>query len=117
MIDVAYAMAGSAQGGAEANPLLQLIPFIGIFVVFYFFLIRPQQKRAKERKLMLETLKKGDNVVTQGGLCGRIAAIEDSFLTLEVADKVKVRVLRAFIVGPVSSQLEPNQSNADTGVM
>ncbi len=80
-----------------------------IFGVFYLLLIRPQQKKAKEHKTVLENLKKGDAVITQGGLLGKITALSDQILTLEIADKVQVRVSRAHIAGLAPSGKELNQ--------
>jgi preprotein translocase subunit YajC len=110
MIDTAFAMAapGGGQGGADMNTLMQLAPMILIFVVFYFLLIRPQQQKAKDHKTMLENLKKGDSVITQGGIFGKIVALTDQVVTLEIADKVKVRVSRAHILGPAPSNIDQN---------
>ncbi len=83
---------GSAAGGPAG--CMQLTPLLLMFVIFYFLLIRPQQKRQKEHREMLSRLKKGDKVVTGGGLIGVIDALTDDELVLEVADRVKVRVLR-----------------------
>lgn len=77
--------------------LRQFGPLILIFVIFYFLLIRPQQKREKERKKMLASLKKGDDVITIGGIYGKILNIKDDVLTLEVGDKVKINVTRSAI--------------------
>jgi preprotein translocase subunit YajC len=102
MIDTAYAMAGSGgQGPTDMNSfLVSMLPMILIFGVFYFLLIRPQQKKAKEHKTMLDSLKKGDSVITNGGLFGKINAITDQVVTLEIAKDVRVRVARGSISGP-----------------
>ncbi len=71
-----------------------LLPIILMFVVLWFLMIRPQMKRAKEHKTLIESLAKGDEVVTQGGIAGRIAKVGDNFLTLEVAPNVEVAVQR-----------------------
>ncbi len=84
--------AGAAQGGFES-----LIPLVLIFVIFYFLLLRPQIKRAKEHKKMTESLSKGDEVVTTGGMLGRISKLDDSFITLEIAEGVSVKVQRSAI--------------------
>ena len=83
-----------AAAPAEAQPdaLMTFLPLILIFVVFYFLLIRPQTKRAKEHKQMVEGLAKGDEVVTNGGLLGRITAVGENFVQLQIADNVEVRV-------------------------
>ena len=81
-ISTAYAQ---TAGGSTEQQLLGFLPIILMFVVLYFLMIRPQMKRAKEHKAMLEALKKGDEVVTAGGLVGRITKVGDSYVTLEVA--------------------------------
>jgi len=84
-----------AAGGQAAEPGFgSLIPLVLIFVIFYFLLLRPQMKRAKEHKKMTESLAKGDEVVTNGGLLGRITKMDDSFVTLEVSEGVNVKVQR-----------------------
>jgi len=83
--------AGGAQQGGGIEPLIML----GLlFVLFYFLLIRPQAKRAKEHKQMVEALSKGDEVVTNGGILGRITEIDDSFLTVEIASGTEVKLQR-----------------------
>ena len=73
---------------------MTFLPMIAIFVLFYFMLIRPQQKRAKETKAMLEALQKGDEVVAGGGIIGKISKIDESYVTLEIADNVEIHVQR-----------------------
>ncbi|MEW5791967.1 preprotein translocase subunit YajC [Thermithiobacillus tepidarius DSM 3134] len=90
LISSAYAQAPAAP--QEPNLLLQLAPMLVIFAIFYFLLIRPQMKRAKELKQLVESLAKGDEVVTNGGLAGRVVNVGDDFLGLEVADGVVVKV-------------------------
>lgn len=85
---------GAAQGEAG---LIGFLPIIVIFILFYFLLIRPQTKRAKEHKQMVGALAKGDEVVTNGGILGRLTEIDESFLTLEIAAGVKVKVQRQSI--------------------
>lgn len=81
-ISNAYAQAAS---GADGNQLMSLLPIVLMFVILYFLMIRPQQKRAKEQKSMLEGLQKGDEVITLGGVVGRIVKVSDAgYLTLEV---------------------------------
>jgi preprotein translocase subunit YajC len=91
LIPSAYAQ---AAGGAQPNAFVQLLPLVLIFVVFYFLLIRPQAKRAKEHKAMVAALAVGDEVVTSGGMLGRITETGDQFLTVEIADGVRVKVQR-----------------------
>ena len=83
-----------AQDAATSGGLMGFLPLILIFVVFYFMLIRPQMKRAKEHRQLVSALAKGDEVVTNGGLLGKITEVSDSFITLELADKVVVKLQR-----------------------
>ncbi|HHH35497.1 MAG TPA: preprotein translocase subunit YajC [Gammaproteobacteria bacterium] len=85
-----------AQGGFAS-----LVPLILIFVIFYFLLLRPQIKRAKEHKQMVSALAKGDEVVTNGGLLGKVTRLDEDFLTLEIAEGVQVRVQRNAIASLV----------------
>jgi preprotein translocase subunit YajC len=88
-----------AENGAAGEPgFMGFIPLILIFVLFYFLLIRPQAKRAKEHKQMVQALSKGDEVVTNGGLLGRLTDVEENFVTMEIADGVKVKVQRQSIM-------------------
>ena len=93
---ISDAWAQAAPQG-QADPLMSFLPLILIFVVFYFLLIRPQSKRAKEHKKMVEAIAKGDEVVTNGGLLGKISNVGESFVELEVGDNMKVRVQRQAI--------------------
>jgi len=99
MIDMAYAMGPGGGQGGDMGTLMGFLPMVLIFAVFYFLLIRPQQKKAKDHRALLDNLKKGDAVITQGGIYGKIAAIADQEVILEIADKVKVRVARGSIAG------------------
>ncbi len=99
LISPAYAQAAGATPGAD---YMTFLPMIAIFVVFYFLLIRPQQKRAKETKAMLEALQKGDEVITAGGIVGKIAKLTDQYASVEIAPNVEISVQRAAI-----SQLLP----------
>lgn len=84
-----------AQTAAATDPtggFMQLLPIILMFVVLYFLMIRPQMKRAKEHKALIEALAKGDEVVTGGGIAGRVTRVSDSFIVLQVADGVEIHV-------------------------
>ena len=83
---------GAAAGGSQDGSLLGMLPILLIMVLFYFMLIRPQTKRAKEHKNMVGALSKGDELVTNGGLLGRVREVGDSFLTVEIADGIEVKV-------------------------
>jgi len=95
--------AAPAPGGA-AGGLLQFLPMIFIFVIFYFLLIAPMRKKQKKTQQMLSQLKKGDEVITSGGIYGRVAALDESrgFVVLQIADTVKIKVLRNAIAGLAS---------------
>ena len=104
-MNIAHALgnqAGAGQGGA--SQWMGLLPLVLLFVVFYFLLIRPQQKRAKEQKAFIQNLKKGDKVVTSGGLYGTITGITDETVTLEIADKIRVKVLKGAIANTVKGE-------------
>jgi len=83
-----------AQGGGQADPFISLLPLVLVFVVFYFLLIRPQQKRAKEHREMVGKLAIGDEVVTAGGMVGRVTEVKEQFIRVEIAKDVEVVVQR-----------------------
>jgi preprotein translocase subunit YajC len=99
LIDIVYAMGPSPGGGGQQGwgALGSLVPLILIFVIFYFLLIRPQQKRAKDHRKMIENLKKGDKIVTSGGIYGVIEAVGTNTVTVKVAENVKVKLGKAYI--------------------
>ena len=92
LISTAAAQAAPAAG--QPSALMQFLPLVLIFVVFYFLLIRPQSKRAKEHAAMVAALEVGAEVVTSGGILGKVVELGDQFLTVEIADGVKVKVQR-----------------------
>ena len=94
---IAPAYAQSAPAAPFGSDLMAFLPMVAIFVVFYFLLIRPQQKKAKEARAMLEALQKGDEVVTAGGLLGRIAKLGEQYVTVEIAPNTEITVQRAAI--------------------
>ena len=98
-ISTAYAQTApaAAAGGAEST-LMSLLPLVLMFVVLYFIMIRPQMKKQKEHKAMIEALAKGDEVVIAGGVLGRVAKLGDSFIHVEVANGVELQVQRTAVV-------------------
>lgn len=96
-ISNAYAQtAGAADAGLMGN-LSTFVPLILMFVVMYFLMIRPQQKRAKEQKAMMDALAKGDEVVTVGGVLGRVARVTEAYVTVEVAPNTEIVVQKASV--------------------
>lgn len=96
LISNAYAQA--ASGGGADSSLFSLLPLVLMFVVLYFIMIRPQMKRQKETKAMLEALAKGDEIVTSGGVIGRVTKLGESILQVEVANGVELQVQRGAVV-------------------
>mgnify|MGYP000073362492 FL=1 len=99
----------AAAGGGMGGLMIQLLPFILIFVVFYFLLIRPQQQRVKKHREMVESLRRGDEVVTSGGRIGKITRVADNELTVELAQGVRVKVVR-HTISEVRARTEPSRS-------
>ena len=100
MFGLAFAMGGPAGGASAGGALAQfqgMIPLVFMFAIFYFLLIRPQQKKAKEHKALLDSLKKGDLVVTAGGMHGKVNSLDDQVVTLEIAPGVNVKINKGYI--------------------
>ena len=102
MFGLAFAMGGSSGGaaggvGGGMAAFQQIIPLVFMFAIFYFLLIRPQQKKAKAHKALLESMKKGDNVITAGGVHGKITGVENDLVTLEVANNVNIKITKSYI--------------------
>lgn len=93
---ISDAMAQSA-GAPQGNPMISIGMMVVMFIVFYFLLIRPQQKRQKQHKEMVSSIAKGDEVVTMGGLLGKVVDINDNFMTLEIAKGTQVKVQRNLV--------------------
>lgn len=107
---IVFAMGTPPDGsGGAGNPLFSMLPLVIIFFIFYFLLIRPQQKRASEHKKFLDSLEKGQEVTTAGGIIGKITGLTDKVVTIEVADNVRIKVSRAHISGPGPSKTEGKQ--------
>ena len=103
---LAYAM-GSSGAESQGSPLAAFVPLIVMIAIFYFLLIRPQQKKAKEHRGVLANLKKGDYVITAGGIYGRIHSIAEDVLILEIGDDVKVKTNRNYIAGLADTGQKP----------
>jgi preprotein translocase subunit YajC len=101
MIDVAWAQTGGV--GAAPPTLVSFLPLALVFGVFYFLLIRPQQQKAKEHRIVLANLKKNDQIITSGGLYGRVLALADDVVTVEIAPNVKVQISRPQIATVVTA--------------
>ncbi len=108
LISSAYAQtAGAAGTGGSAGFMIQILPLLLIFVVFYFLIIRPQNKRMKDHKAKIDAVKKGDQVVTGGGLIGKVVKVEDSVVEVELAQGVKVRALKSTLTDIVDPTTKP----------
>jgi preprotein translocase subunit YajC len=98
LISTAHAQTAAATAASgPMDSLTQMLPIVLMFVVLYFLMVRPQMKRAKEHKALLEALTKGDEVVTQGGIAGRVTKINDNFIGVEIADNVEIQVQKQAI--------------------
>lgn len=95
---ISSAYAQSAAGGDMSSTLTGMLPLVLMFVVLYFVMIRPQMKRQKEHRAMIEALAKGDEVATSGGLIGKVTKLQESYLNLEIANGVEVQVQRSAVV-------------------
>lgn len=100
------AFAQAAPGGGGGSFLISMLPFIMIFAIMYFLIIRPQQKRLKDHREMVAALRRGDTVVTSGGIIGKVVRAEDDEIQVEIADGVKVKIVRGTI-SEVRSKTEP----------
>jgi len=96
---LAHAMGTGGAGGAGGGGFGAFIPLILMFAIFYFLLIRPQQKKAKQHKQMLASVRRGDKVVSSGGLHGVVTGISDDVVTVEIAPKVRVKISRGSVAG------------------
>lgn len=99
------AVAWAQTAAAKPSMIEQLMPMIVILVVFFFFMIRPQQKKAKQQQEMLAALKKGDSVLTSGGIIGTIEGLTEQVVILQIADGVKIRILRSQVAALANEEL------------
>lgn len=112
MFDIAYAQGVPGAAGGP-GPMMTIIPFLLIFVIMYFMVIRPQQKKAKDHQELLNKLKKNDEVMTSGGIYGKVVDLKESVVTLEVATNVRIRVARAQIATVVSGEKSPSKESKE----
>ena len=109
MVDIAYAQAAPGAGGP--GPIVTILPVVLIFVIMYFMVIRPQQKKARQHQDMLGRLKRNDEVMTSGGIYGKVVDLKDTVVTLEVAPNVRIRVHRP----QISAVLTAEKASAKEG--
>ena len=110
MVDLAYAMGQAPNGGGQGAVMTQLLFFAAIFAIFYFLLIRPQQKQKRDREAMLGSVRKGDRVVTSSGLHGTVVGLTDHTVTLKVADSVRLDFDRSALGRIVSTTSDKDSS-------
>lgn len=94
----------AGEGGGGAGAFTSFLPLVLIFVLFYFLILRPQQKQGRKRTDMLKSLKRGDNVITSGGIYGKIVSVADDVMTIEIAKGVNIRVSRSGVAGLQASE-------------
>ena len=111
LVTPAYAQAAAPAAGGGAA-FAQFIPLILVFVIMYFLIMRPQQKKMSQHRAMVAALKKGDNVVTQGGMFGKVVAVRDDDVDVEIAQGVRIRVVRATIAQVVDRAGAPAAANS-----
>jgi preprotein translocase subunit YajC len=104
---------GGAAGGQAQGGFTAFVPLILMFVIFYFLLIRPQQKKQKEHQEMVRNLKKGDRIMINGGIYGNITSLEESVITVEIADKVRVKVNRGYVASLSQTASQPSPKKDD----
>jgi preprotein translocase subunit YajC len=105
-----FLMAGNSASGKESNPFMTFLPLLLIVVVFYFFMIRPQMKRTKEQKKFREALKKGDKIVTAGGLHGKIVEVQETTFIIETEGLCKLKIEKSAIASSFNPEQQLNSS-------
>lgn len=106
IIDIAYAQPQGQQPGGTIGFIASLVPFILVILIFYFLVIMPQHRKQKKQRQMLDALKKGDKVVTSGGIFGTVMNIADKKVTLQIADNVKIKILKDYVSEVVTKEEE-----------
>jgi len=104
---IAYALGQGGGVGGQGGGFSAFLPLILMFAIFYFLLIRPQQKKTKQHREMISSLKKGDRIITSGGIHGRITGTSDTTLTVEIAEKVRVKVNRGNVMALTQTTPQP----------
>lgn len=103
-----------SSGESGGSPLVAALPFVLIFVFFYFLILRPQRKQSREREELLNSLKRGDDVITSGGIYGKIVNVDQDVLTLEIAKGINIKISRSGIAGKVDTQKKEGKSKGGT---
>jgi preprotein translocase subunit YajC len=99
LVDRAHAMGAGGVGGADGpDALMGMLPLLAMFVIFYFLLIRPQQKKAKAHAARVAAIQRGDDVVTSGGIIGKVTGVTDENITVEIAEKVRVKLKKDAVI-------------------
>lgn len=112
MITLAYAETPAPVTQSPSAPsYMNFVPILGMLAIFYFFMIRPQQKRSKEHKKMLEAIQKGDFVITSGGIYGTVSSVGEKTVDLKVADNVKIKISKSSVSDKLNAQ-EPSNGNS-----
>jgi preprotein translocase subunit YajC len=106
---ILMAAPSSSEGGAAPNPLLSMLPFVLIFVLFYILFIVPKQKEQKKHQQMLQSLKKGDRVLTSGGLYGTVVGVKENIVVLKIAENVKAEFQMSSVQGVMTKELDQSQ--------
>ncbi|HUV37400.1 MAG TPA: preprotein translocase subunit YajC [Patescibacteria group bacterium] len=106
MLNLIFALSGSGTGQGGPSLLTSFIPILLIFVIFYFLLIRPQQKKQKQHQTMISAVKKGDKIVTNGGMYGTVADVKEHIIVLRIAENVKIELVKGSIATVVAQKEE-----------
>ncbi len=107
LISPAYAQAAGAAPGGGLASIVSFLPLVLVFIVFYFLMIRPQQKRMKKLQQSVEAVKKNDSVITAGGVVGKVTKVEENFVEVEIAPTVRIRVVKSTISEVTSPNSKP----------
>jgi preprotein translocase subunit YajC len=106
---LAFLLQAAPGAGGLTQTITGFLPIIFVFVIFYFILLAPMRKQQKKTKQMLAALKKGDRIVTSGGLCGTVRQVEEAFIWVQIADNVKVKMARSAVTGMIEDGEAPKE--------